>query len=195
MIELDIEAAEYFRGLLSKQDLPGLGIRLTALNPGTAKGDCRLQFCESVDVTANDYVIECSGFNLYVDLASQPYLDGASLSFSRDKTGGELVIKAPKLKLSEPGREATLMQRVQYVLDSEINPGVAAHGGHVTLLAVDNDGVVTLQFGGGCHGCGMKDVTLKQGIETTLRTRVPQVSRIIDSTDHSSGAAPYYPSA
>jgi Fe/S biogenesis protein NfuA len=195
MIELDIEAAEYFRVLLSKQDIPGLGIRLTALNPGTVKGDCRLQFCESADVTANDYVIECSDFNLYVDLASQPYLDGASLSFSRDKTGGELVIKAPKLKLSEPGGEATLMQRVQYVLDSEINPSVAAHGGHVTLLAVDNDGVVTLQFGGGCHGCGMKDVTLKQGIETTLRTRVPQVSRIIDSTDHSTGAAPYFPSA
>lgn len=81
--------------------------------------------------------------------------------------------------------------KVQQVLDSEINPSVAMHGGMVRLIDVQGNSVY-LQFGGGCQGCGMADVTLKQGIETAIRFAVPEVGDILDTTDHAAGRNPYY---
>ena len=85
-----------------------------------------------------------------------------------------------------------LAERVDYVLQAEINPAVAGHGGVVTLVEVTADNMVVLQFGGGCHGCGMVDVTLKEGIEKTLKERVPEIAGVRDVTDHAAGQNPYY---
>lgn len=81
--------------------------------------------------------------------------------------------------------------KVQQVLDEMINPGVAAHGGFVELLDVQDDNVF-IRMGGGCQGCGAADVTLKMGIERLIREQVPQVREILDTTDHGSGQNPYY---
>lgn len=192
MIELGDSARDYFSKLLAQQGVAGLGIRLVAVKPGTPAGDCRLEFCETEDVREDDWTIDCEGFSLYVDSQSAPYLDGVSISYEAQRTGGQLTIRAPKLKGQVPGAEAGLVERVRYVLDTEINPGLASHGGRVSLVEISSDGVVVLQFGGGCHGCGQVDVTLKHGIEDTLRKRVPEVSAVRDVTDHSSGSNPYY---
>jgi Fe-S cluster biogenesis protein NfuA len=82
-------------------------------------------------------------------------------------------------------------RRVQQVLDTVINPAVAMHGGVVSLLDV-SDNTVFLEFGGGCQGCGMVSVTLKYGVERTIRDEVPEVGEILDTTDHASGRNPYY---
>jgi Fe-S cluster biogenesis protein NfuA len=84
-----------------------------------------------------------------------------------------------------------IRRRVQQVLDTIINPAVAAHGGVVTLLDVANNAVF-LEFGGGCQGCGMVSVTLKYGVERTIREEVPEVGEILDTTDHAAGRNPYY---
>jgi len=82
-------------------------------------------------------------------------------------------------------------RRVQQVLDEQINPGVASHGGFVELLDVQEDSVF-IRMGGGCQGCGAADMTLKMGIERLIRENVPQVREILDATDHASGRNPYY---
>jgi Fe/S biogenesis protein NfuA len=192
MIDISDSARDYFSKLLAQQSVPSLGIRLLAIKPGTPAGDCRLEFCEAAEVRGDDFVVDCDGFSVYIDSASAPFLDNLSISYEQQRTGGQLTIRAPKLKGSVPGAEASLVERVQYVLDTEINPGVASHGGRVSLVEVSGEGVVVLQFGGGCHGCGQVDVTLKHGVEKTLRERVPEVTAVRDSTDHSSGTAPYY---
>jgi Fe-S cluster biogenesis protein NfuA len=84
-----------------------------------------------------------------------------------------------------------IRERVQKVLDTVINPAVAQHGGVVTLIDVSNN-TVFLEFGGGCQGCGMINVTLKYGVERTIREEVPEVGEILDTTDHASGRNPYY---
>ena len=84
-----------------------------------------------------------------------------------------------------------LKDRVQKVIDELINPGVAQHGGHIQLLEV-KDNKVFVQLGGGCQGCGMADVTLKQGIETTLKEEVSPDLQLIDTTDHAGGTNPYF---
>lgn len=191
MIEIGDSAREYFARLVQQQGIPGLGIRLRAVDGGTPRGDCRLEFCEPEDVRGDDWTIECEGVSLYVDSASAPFLDGTQIEYSAERAGGQLVIRAPKLKGVVPGAEAGLVERVRYVLDSEINPAVASHGGRVSLVEVSADGVVLLRFGGGCHGCGQVDVTLKNGIEKTLREKVPEITAVRDVTDHSTGENPY----
>jgi Fe/S biogenesis protein NfuA len=86
---------------------------------------------------------------------------------------------------------ADLKGRVQELIDNMINPAVAGHGGWVELIDVQ-DNRVYLQMGGGCQGCGAADITLKAGIERLIREELPEVEEVLDTTDHSSGANPYY---
>ena len=192
MLTLSDTAQTHFRRLIEQQGIDGLGIRIQAVQPGTPKADCRLEFCEAGDLTGSEWALQCEGFMLYVDAASTPYLDSAEIDYQTTETGGQLTVRAPKLKGMPPADDAPLAERVRYLLDSEINPQIAAHGGRVSLEGITDSGVVTLRFGGGCHGCGMADVTLKQGIETTLRSRLPEITAVRDSTDHASGHNPYY---
>jgi Fe/S biogenesis protein NfuA len=86
---------------------------------------------------------------------------------------------------------ADLKSRVQELIDTTINPAVAGHGGYVELIDVQ-DNRVYLQMGGGCQGCGAADITLKSGIERLIKEELPEVSEVLDTTDHSSGTNPYY---
>jgi Fe-S cluster biogenesis protein NfuA len=97
----------------------------------------------------------------------------------------------PESVLSSIPDSETIKKRVQNILDHEINPAVAAHGGWVELIDVKKNEVF-IRMGGGCVGCGMADVTLKQGVERSIRMAIPEVGAILDTTDHASGRNPYY---
>ncbi len=192
MIDISTRAQSHFMHLLSQQNGDALGIRLRVTAPGTPAANCELEFCEAADLLGTEATIECAGFNFYIEAASANWLTDATIDYETSATGGQLNIRAPKIKGAMPDPDAGLMERVQYVIEAEINPMLASHGGRVALRSVDADGVVTLQFGGGCHGCGMVDVTLKQGIEKTLRERIPEIKSVRDATDHTAGEKPYY---
>jgi len=85
-------------------------------------------------------------------------------------------------------------QRVMMVLDRQINPSIAAHGGHAELVAV-KDNTAYLRLSGGCQGCSMATVTLGQGIEVAIKELVPEITRVLDVTDHASGTSPYFEAA
>ena len=191
MITLSDTAQDYFAKLVAQQGIDGLGIRLTAVHPGTPKGDCHLEFCEPGDLEGSEWEIECREFSLYIDSESRPYLDGATIDFDKSPTGGALTIRAPGLRGTPPDEDASVVERVRYVIETEINPQLASHGGRVSLREVTGEGVVVLQFGGGCHGCGMVDATLRGGVERTLKQRVPGITGVADATDHSTGENPY----
>jgi NAD(P)H-dependent nitrite reductase small subunit len=89
------------------------------------------------------------------------------------------------------GEEKELFDRVQQVMDSVINPGVASHGGVIRLLDL-KEGVVYVEMGGGCQGCGMADETLKKGVESMIKQSVPEIKRVLDVTDHAAGSNPYF---
>jgi Fe/S biogenesis protein NfuA len=193
MINLSESAQNYFRHLLKTQGGDAVGIRVSAVHPGTPKADARLEFCESGDLLGDEWSLDCEGFTLFVDAPSIRFLEGAEVDYLTQSTGGQLTIRAPRIKGDVPKEDASVIERVQYLLDSEINPMLAAHKGQVALEEVSADGVVRLRFGGGCHGCGMVDVTLKQGIEKTLKERIPEITAVRDATDHATGEAPYIP--
>lgn len=191
MIQISESAQSHFRRLIEREALPGLGVRLSAVHPGTPRADVRLEFAEPHDLQGDEWAVDCEGFTLWLDAGSAQYLDGAEIDYTAQATGGQLQIRAPKIKGEVPAESASLVERVRWVVEHEINPQLAQHKGHVSVQEVSADGVVILNFGGGCHGCGMADVTLKQGIEKTLLEKVPGVIAVRDATDHASGAAPY----
>lgn len=191
MINISDSAQNHFRRLLQQQGADMAGIRLTALRAGTPAADARLEFCEHADLDGGEWALDCEGFTLYVDAASVPFLDGAEIDFATTTAGGQLSIRAPRIKGDVPGEDASMIERVRYVIESEINPQIASHGGRVSLEEVTADGEVVLRFGGGCHGCGNADLTLKHGIEKTLMSRVPGITAVRDATDHATGSNPY----
>ena len=192
MIEISQSAQHHFRHLIQTQGGDAIGILLTAVEPGTPRADARLEFCEREDLIGDEWSLDCDGFTLFVRGDSAEYFDGAEVDYQAHATGGQLTIRAPRIKGREPGSEASLVERVRWLLENEINPRLAAHGGKVALAELTAEGEVFLRFGGGCHGCGMVDVTLKQGIEKTLRERLPEITAVRDATDHATGARPYY---
>ena len=194
MIQISDTAQSHFRKLIEREAVPGMGVRLSAVDPGTPRADARLEFAEPADLQGDEWAVDCDGFTLYVASASVAWLDGAEIDYVTQSAGTQqLTIKAPKIKGEAPGEAASLVERVHWVVQNEVNPQLASHGGHVSVQEVSAEGLVLLRFGGGCHGCGMADVTLKQGIEKTLMARVPGVTAVRDATDHSSGQAPYIP--
>lgn len=191
MLNISESAQQHFSRILEQQGIPGLGIRLSAIHAGTPRADCRLEFCEPGDLRGDEWTLECRDFTLYVAADSTRALDAAAIDFQTDTGGGQLSIRAPGLKGDVPAADASVIERVRYLLETEVSPMLASHGGRVALEAVEADGVVVLRFGGGCHGCGMVDVTLREGIEKTLRERIPEVTGVRDATDHAQGTAPY----
>jgi Fe/S biogenesis protein NfuA len=191
MINITESAQVYFRHLLKTQGGDALGIRVSAVHPGTPRADARLEFCENGDLLGDEWSLDCEGFTLFVDAPSVPYLDGADIDYVTAGAASQLTIKAPRIKGEAPKGDASLVERVRWLLESEVNPQLASHKGQVALEEITSDGVVRLRFGGGCHGCGMADVTLKQGIEKTLMARIPEITAVRDATDHSTGEAPY----
>lgn len=196
MIHVSDSARRHFRKLLDTQGSDDTaGIRISAVQPGTPAADCRLEFCDRDELSGDEWVVECDGFSIFVPPASAPFLEDAQIDFATEKGSGQLTIRAPRLKGEAPGADAGLVERVRWVLDSEINPRIAAHGGRVQLEEIGADGVVVLRFGGGCHGCSQIDVTLKHGVEKTLREHVPEITAVVDATDHTTGSRPYYAGA
>lgn len=185
-INVTANAQEYLLDLLSKQDNEGMGVRIFVERPGTPHAECCMAYCAHGEEEPTDTKLEMDGFNAYIDAESVPFLEDAVIDYAKDRMGGQLTFRAPKSKVPQIDENASVEQKVNYILYSEINPQLASHGGNVQLIGlVEDDTVAVLKFGGGCQGCGMVDVTLKEGIEKTLLEKVPQLKRVTDETDHS----------
>jgi len=192
MIEITKNAQEYFGKLIAQQEMDDIGLLLTVLKPGTALASCDLQFHVPGQSGEKELEFNYDQFNLYVSAGSEQWLDKAKIDFEQTDAGGQLSIKAPGIKGKKPAETADLAEKIAWVLEGEINPGLASHGGMVTLEEITPDNEVVLRFGGGCHGCGMVNQTLQGGIETTLKEYFPEIKAVIDATDHASGENPYY---
>lgn len=193
MIQISESAQSHFRKLIEREALPGLGVRVVAVEPNTTRADVRIEFAEPTDLHGTEWAIKLKGFTLWLDAASVKYLNDAQIDYEHNSTGGQLQIRAPGIKPRMPDPNAPMLQRVLWVVENEINPKLALHKGSMTVREVTTEGVVVVRFGGGCHGCGMVDMTLKNGVEKALFELVPGVTAVRDETDHETGAAPYAP--
>ena len=186
MLTISDLAKQKVLALLETQGRQGSALRLAILGRGPGGFQYDLRFVEGTDRAAEDVVVDAGGFQVFIDPGSAPKLNGAALEFIEGVQQSGFRIDNPNPLWDDPTAKA-----VQEAIDAKINPGVAAHGGFVTLLDVKDD-IAYVALGGGCQGCGMANVTLKQGIEVIIRESVPAIHQVIDTTDHAGGTNPYY---
>ena len=185
-------AQDYLSDLLSNQDEDTSGIKIFVSEPGTPRAETCIAYSKKDEDFSSFRLIEEFKFKLYLEEKSIDFLRNAEVDYSPDKFGGTLTIKAPNAKLPQISENATIEDKINYVLYSEVNPGLAAHGGEVSLIEVLDEETAILQFGGGCQGCGMVDLTLKDGVEKTLLEQVDGLKSVKDVTDHSYRENAYY---
>jgi Fe/S biogenesis protein NfuA len=161
-----------------------------------------MYFQALADASGGDVVQHDDDLPVVIPAASVDRLQGATLDFVTDDSGeGGLVIVNPNTPAAAGGRGLApgagvdlsdpLAQRVVAVLEEQVNPSIAAHGGRADLVAVE-DASVYLRLSGGCQGCGMAKATLSEGIEVILREAIPELVDIVDVTDHADGTNPFY---
>jgi Fe/S biogenesis protein NfuA len=210
-----LERARGFRSGLANSAEVGLSVRVT----GSANGEysCALSLDPISLAGSDDLVQHAEDLVIVVDAGSVEKLRGATIDWLEDPPRSGFIVVNPNkprpaftlpvLPMSLPvgpggapppppsappgNLDSELARRVSDVLEREVNPSIAAHGGHAELVAIDGS-IAYLRLGGGCVGCGMATVTLSQGIEVAITEAVPEIEEIVDVTDHASGRNPYF---
>ena len=168
---------------------PGDGLRIAIVGRSSAGFTYDMQLVEEGDAEAEDIVVDVGDFSVIVDPDSAPYMRDVVIDYVEDLQQSGFRIGNPNPIWTDPQAMA-----IQELLDTQINPAVASHGGHIELVDV-HDNIVYIRFGGGCQGCGMVSVTLNQGVEQAIREAFPEIREIVDVTDHAAGTNPYYQSS
>ncbi len=192
MINISETAQAHFCKLLANQETD-TNIRVFVVSPGTPSAECGVSYCPPDAIENSDTVLEFNGFDAVVDLESAPFLEEAEIDFVTDQMGSQLTLKAPNAKARKVDNDAPLAERVSYMIEAEINPQLASHGGKVTLVEITQEKEAILEFGGGCNGCAQVDVTLKDGIEKQMLEQFSgELTAIKDATEHQAGEHSYY---
>ena len=192
IVNITESAEKYLAKLIEDKNEPNLAVRIFISDPGTPKAETCLAYCKPDEAMKDDEILNLKSLTVHVEKRSIPFLVDFEVNFDNDTFGGQLTIKAPNARLPNISPNSPPEDRINYVIYNEINPMLESHGGEVSLLEFTNKGEAILQFGGGCQGCGMVDVTLKDGIEKTLLEQIPELKSVKDSTDHSVDDNAYY---
>ena len=192
LINITRSAEEYLAKLIQDKNETDLSIRIFISDPGTPKAETCLAYCKPDESMPDDIIINLELINVNLEKRSIPFLKDCEVNFDNDTFGGQLTIKAPNARVPNISPDSPVEDRINYVIYNEINPMLESHGGEVSLVEFNNENIEVLQFGGGCQGCGMVDLTLKDGIEKTLVEQIPEVKAVKDTTDHSVNDNAYY---
>lgn len=192
MITLTDEALEVVRSYMDKGDGEFTALRISISGGTPLSPDFELTLVGPDDIRESEQKVDVGDLTIVIEEESVARLEGATVDFvQRVNESGFEVSLAETAKTTAPSLEGPLAERVKTVLDTEINPAIASHGGSITLVGVE-DTEIYLEMGGGCQGCAMSRMTLRQGVERMVRQAVPEVTVIHDVTDHSSGENPFF---
>jgi Fe/S biogenesis protein NfuA len=182
---LSEEARKQFAEMIQGTENSNLSVRVRRQNYQT-----QLMFASSEDILPDDFVQEAGEFNIILDPETAAVLEGATLDFEE---GGFSIAPPPGKSLFPKTKdwEDETADAVQTVVDQQLNPGLASHGGWVKLLDVQGD-TAYVEMGGGCRGCMHSYMTLKDSIEKMILENVPAITKVVDTTDHAGGTNPYY---
>lgn len=197
IIELSPSAIDKIAELMATRGRGPQAVRVVVHLGGPGGGQSEFKFVGLDEKTEDDTVLDMGPFVMYLDPQARNSLMGARVDFDEKKysTGFHIEYDNPLESYLKSRRkdwgDDPVANRVQQVVDEQINPGVAGHGGWVVLLDVKED-TAFIEMGGGCRGCAISQMTLKDGIERLITQEVVQISRVLDTTDHSEGENPYY---
>jgi Fe/S biogenesis protein NfuA len=192
MITLTDEARKVVRSYMDKGDGEFTALRISISGGTPLSPEFELTLVGPDDIRESETEVDVDDLTIVVEESSVSRLEGATVDFvQRMNESGFEVSLAETAKAAAPVLEGPLAERVKTVLDTEINPAIASHGGTISLVGVE-DTEIYLEMGGGCQGCAMSRMTLRQGVERMVRQAVPEVTVIHDVTDHASGENPFF---
>jgi Fe/S biogenesis protein NfuA len=199
IVEITESALEKILALRDGEGIPDLHLGLRIIGVGSQGFLYETAFLRPEDIGESDLIEDHGGLPVAIALDSVDNLRGAVLDLTGDGTGPGLVMRNPNVPTPTlPGGElgdlelsGTPEEKVRTLLSERINPAIASHGGVAHLVAVEGS-VAMLELGGGCQGCGLAAVTLRQGIERSILEAIPEIDEVVDVTDHSLGTNPFY---
>jgi len=184
------KASEMLCAAVQSEEEADLAVRVEAAKVGVRRFRYRMDIVLPRDRKEDDLELKIGEVQVLVDPASAANLDGATIDFA--DLGG---LSGSGFKFENPNEKASfedpIAQRIHELIESDINPGVASHGGVIELIDYSG-GVARVNMGGGCQGCGMAAMTLRQGVETRIKELIPEVTEVIDVTNHGAGENPFY---
>jgi Fe/S biogenesis protein NfuA len=197
ILEITAAAMETVLSIRSEEPDPAaLGLRVEVTGVTGPEYTYDLSFDELESAVGTDVIEVIGEISVIVPAASVDQLRGSVLDVPRSAGQGGLVIRNPNrpnpLAGVELHLEGSVAERVQQLLDQSVNPSLASHGGFATLVGVDDENKVYLTMGGGCQGCAMSAMTLRDGIDRAIHEAIPEVTEVIDTTEHSAGENPFY---
>ena len=185
MFSITKEAEVYMADLFAQQDDEGLALQVSVEKAGTPIATVTFNFCYAKKLSKSYTKYHYHGFNAYIHKIDNHYLKDSEVALKVEGTNKKLSITAPNAKGEAPKDEAPLEERILFTIVTEINPNLASHGGFVDLVEITKDKEVVLNFGGGCQGCSSVKLTLKDGVEKQLKELYPEITAVLDVTDHS----------
>ncbi|HZR45562.1 MAG TPA: NifU family protein [Candidatus Manganitrophaceae bacterium] len=202
MIQITEMAKKRIKALMLNQEeqhdkkIEGLRLVVKGMIPNV---EYSLAFVEAGKKEPSDTSVEVEGIQVFMEAKHASFLEDVKIDFINSLERSGFKVDNPKVitakPVETPGAKADLTtpeaKAVQKVLDTEINPAVAGHGGYISLVDV-KDQVAYIRLGGGCQGCGMADVTLKQGVVVAIKKAIPEIKEVLDVTDHAGGSNPYF---
>lgn len=198
MITISKNAQKHLFLLLSHEPI-GTQIRLFIVYPGTKMAECRLAFCHEHEISTVDVQFQYDKFFIYVNQDMIPYLKDTEIDLVTDHVSSQLTLKAPHIKKNftldkshASFNTSSLEEKIQNFLNQEINPQLSIHGGQVQLINLDKNGILTIKFSGGCNGCSMIGLTLKDTVEKKLLLHFSEIKKVHDTTEHLHGKHSFY---
>ena len=185
MFSITEEAEIYVADLFEQQDEKDLGLKVDVEKAGTPVATVTFNFCIKSDLPDSYNEFPFVGFSAFIDESNNQFLSDSNVALKLDGTNKKLTITAPNAKGEAPKDDAPLEEKVLFTIVTEVNPSLASHGGFVDLVEITEKKEVILNFGGGCQGCSSVNMTLKDGVEKQLKGLYPEISAVLDATDHS----------
>ncbi|MFA9490101.1 MAG: iron-sulfur cluster assembly accessory protein [Anaerolineales bacterium] len=186
MVEFTEAAREKITEIIEAKAQEDMMLRMQIMGRGPGGFLYSLRFVPADEKSPDDIELNMDAFHVLIDQNSAQNLEGSTVDYKDDNFQRGFSVDNPNPLWEDP-----TAQSIQDVLDSKVNPGISSHGGFVSLVEYKED-TAYIAFGGGCQGCGLVDVTLKQGVEVMIRESVSEVQNIVDLTDHASGDQPFY---
>ena len=183
MLTITDSAVNYLLSAMHASGLDGVATRLRIIGRAIEGFQYDFRTVPLSDRSEEDHVLQVGDLTVYLDADTVPYIAGTVIDTKQE---GGLKIDNPN-----PVFTSEIARRVAEVLENQINPGVALHGGRITLVDVQDE-IAFITMEGGCKGCGMARATLKLGVDKMIREAVPDICEIVDTTEHAQGMNPYY---
>ena len=195
-VEITPAALEQIIALRDQESITDLHLGLRIAGTGPNGFIYETAFLRGSDVGDDDHVEKHGELPVAIPADSLDNLRGSVLDLAGDPEAPGLVLRnpnpaTPPITEGEVELEGSVSERVQQLIELYINPAIAAHGGFVTLAEIDGDRAL-VELGGGCQGCGLAAMTLRQGIESSIKHHVPEILEVVDVTDHAAGENPFF---